>query len=118
MEFQKCWCFRKDVKHLQKKCKGRELEKEIEQYLEWLISRVPDFDIHHTILYSSSKFTLFKTRIRGCGGRGKRGGLRLVWAVNKRKTKVFLVRLYSKSELENIPTFELVEQLLKCVSDQ
>ena len=107
-----CDCFIKDLKRLSKKCKGRNLKDESLK-LASFVSGDKEALKNHIILYREKELILLKSRLKGCSGRGKSGGLRLIWAIYK--DKLVFVRLYSKSDFSNIPTFQLIEDLLNCL---
>ncbi len=107
-----CDCFLKDLKKLSKKCRGRDLKEEALELARFVAENDEAIE-NHVTLYRDDELILLKSRLKGCSGKGKRGGLRLVWAIFG-DTLVF-VRLYSKSEISNIPTSELVGELLNCL---
>lgn len=107
-----CDCFLKDLKKLSKKCRGRNIKKEVLE-LARFVAKSDEAIENHVVLYRDGELILLKSRLKGCSGKGKRGGLRLIWAIYE-NTPVF-VRLYSKSEISNIPTPELIGELLNCL---
>ncbi|SMO74840.1 hypothetical protein SAMN06269117_12521 [Balnearium lithotrophicum] len=68
------------------------------------------------LLHKEDDFALYKSRLKGCSGRGKSGGLRLIWGVYDQA--LIFVRLYSKSEFSNIPVHELLDNLLNCLEEE
>ena len=108
-----CGCFLKDLKRLSKKCKGRNLKEEALKLAQFVADRQENIE-NHTVLYRDKELLLLKSRLKGCSGKGKRGGLRLIWALYG-KTPVF-IRIYSKSEISNILTQQIVDDLFDCLS--
>jgi hypothetical protein len=49
----------------------------------------------------------------GVRGRGKRGGVRVIYYVKRRDGVIWLLTIYSKSEIENIPA-----QTLRSIKEQ
>ncbi|NPA52976.1 MAG: hypothetical protein GXO22_08785 [Aquificae bacterium] len=109
-----CKCFKKDIKELQKKCRNSALEKEI---INHLLDVIRNGDYKHSIpkIYESKIGVLFKSRFKGCSGKGKRGGFRIIWGL--KQEKFILVKMYSKSQVESIPIEELVNELINCLKN-
>ncbi len=113
MQFYECKKFITDLKNLQKKCKGKDLNKAIKEEIKTLIKTRKIEEIK-PVLYRYKDLVMFKTRIEGCQ-KGKRGGYRLIWAFSKKKNIVLFIRIYSKSEMSNISNKQLEDDLIDCL---
>jgi len=113
MQKYKCRQFEKDLKRLSKKCKNQDLEREISSTIDDLLGKYREEEIEIKLIILE-ELILYKTRIKGCD-KGKRGGMRLIWAILIKEKIAILIRLYSKTETDNIKTQELARELQGCL---
>jgi hypothetical protein len=52
----------------------------------------------------------------GSSGKGKRGGVRVIYYFKKRAGEIWMLTIYGKSEIENIPA-HILRQIAKEVDD-
>ncbi|MEJ5172518.1 MAG: hypothetical protein WHT47_02260 [Hydrogenothermaceae bacterium] len=116
MKFISCNSFSKDLKSIQKKCKNINLENEIKKHILNLVVQ-QNIDNLKPVLFKSNDVIILKTRLKSCSGKGKSGGLRLIWGYIYKREYVILIKVYSKSEIENIPLDELIEEFKKCLRE-
>jgi len=69
-----------------------------------------------TFLFSFQNFQLYKLRVSGCG-KGKSGGLRIIFSYEREKDIVLLIRVYRKAEKENMPKHEIIEEIIYCLEN-
>ncbi len=112
-----CHCFEKDLKEISKKIKNFDFKKFLykELFRDIFYANLS----FSTLLFEEEPYKIFKKRINDpSGSKGKRGGLRLIWAYHTEEKAVILIRLYRKSEIENIPTYQLKENFLNCLEEK
>ena len=52
----------------------------------------------------------------GSSGKGKRGGVRVIYYFKKRQGEIWMLTIYGKSEIENIPA-HILRQIAEEVKD-
>ena len=112
MEFFQCKCFQKDIKEISKTCKN--IKKLIKEHITDIIKSKLELQVN---LFSAGNFTIYKSRMKDCNNKGSRGGFRIIWAFNKENKKILFIRIYHKSDLENILTDDLKEFLINCLKE-
>jgi mRNA-degrading endonuclease RelE of RelBE toxin-antitoxin system len=101
---------------IKKKCPDNYKEtfrKELEIYLKArALFGLKNF---RAVLCYEGEHFLLKVRVPDYHHKGKGGGYRVICAFNLKKLVVLLVRIYQKSDCENIPTKELCEAFVDCI---
>lgn len=119
MKFYQCSSFERDFKIIKKKCPNNYKEafkKELESYLKArTLFGLKNF---RAVLCSAGELYLLKVRMPDCHHKGKSGGYRVICAFNPKKLVVLLVKIYRKSDCENIPTKELCEVFIDCIKSK
>lgn len=113
MEFFQCKCFQKDLKEISKTCKN--IKNLIKEYIT-NITEESKLELQVN-LFSLENFTIYKSRMKDCNNKGSRGGFRIIWAFNKESKKALLIRIYHKSDLDNILTKDIKEFLINCLKE-
>jgi len=116
MKFFQCSDFSADFKRILKTCPKdyRELFKQ--EIREYIIGRVINgISDYRDILRKLDNGYLLKIRVKDCNNKGKRAGYRVILAFNLKTTSILFVKIYRKSDKENIPVKELLEILENCI---
>jgi mRNA-degrading endonuclease RelE of RelBE toxin-antitoxin system len=116
MEFFQCSDFSKDFKKILKSCPKDYKEVFKQEIREYLVGRVVNgISDYRDVLRKLNDGYLLKIRVKDCNNKGRRGGYRVVLVFNLKTTNILLVKVYKKSDKENIPVKELLEILGDCI---
>jgi len=113
MNFLQCKRFTKDLKDIKKACHDNEIYKRVCQEIFYALNFKDNLPGCCTFLFSFQNFQLYKLRVSGCG-KGKSGGLRIIFSYEREKDIVLLIRVYRKAEKENMPKHEIIEEIIYC----
>jgi len=115
MHFLPCKRFSKSLKTIEKTCKEK-LEEVIMKEIASLMQLKPHLPSCCVPLFSFGDFKLYKLRVKSCG-KGKSGGLRVIFGHDENKDLVLLIQVYRKSQKENMIKAEIVEEILDCLQN-
>lgn len=116
MRFLQCKRYKKDLKEIKKACHEENLDRKICEEIGAILVLRPDFPACCAPLRSFEGFKLFKLRVSACG-KGKSGGLRVIFAYEEQENLVILIRVYRKSDRENMTEEEIVENFIHCLEN-
>ena len=116
MNFLQCKRFSKDLKTIKRVCHDSEIDKKIRQEILSALNSKDSLPGCCIFLFSFQNFQLYKMRVSGCG-KGKSGGLRVIFSYEKEKNIVLLIRVYRKTEKENIPNHEIIDEIIYCLEN-
>jgi len=113
MYFLFCKKYIRDLKKVEKNCKER-LEKQISEEIAHSLLLKTFLPNCCVPLFYYRDFKVYKLRVSACG-KGKSGGLRIIFGYNESKNLILLVSLYRKSQKENMIKSEILKEIVKCL---
>ncbi len=115
IHFLPCKRYLKNLKEVEKTCKEN-LEKSIMEEIARLLSLKLNFPSCCKPLFSYGDFKLYKLRMKACG-KGKSGGVRIIFGYDESKDLVLLILMYRKSKIENLHETKIVEAVIDCLEN-
>ena len=115
IHFLLCKKYLKNLKEVEKICKEN-LEETLQKEIARLLSLKPYLPSCCKALFSYENFKLYKLRIKACG-KGKSGGVRVIFGYDESKSLVLLILMYRKAKIGNLHDTEIIEAVLDCLEN-